>query len=185
MSKKTITLIDTYNNEGLTYADYVEECEMNEITPADEKSQEYYYWLSETVQSYTEDFFTNLRYMHDNETPVIVSGTLGLWDGVRQIYPVVFESTDYEQRSNGKWAYKNPALLNAIEKCISGMDDFKVELVEGEIIVHGYHHDGTNTFIINKISKKGMDPIMRAKEEGKHLTIKNYWVAKFRETDLW
>ncbi len=171
MSKKQITLIDTYNS-GLEYKDYVEYCELNEITPEPEGSNDYYEWEAEENQRYVEDFFENLRYVKF-DTPVIITGSLGLWNGRKEIYPMVVESTD------------KPSLYNAVKKCINGMDDFKVELSEGEIVVHGYHHDGTNIFTISKLSKKGIDPVLRAVEDGKHLQIKNYWIGKITETDLW
>ena len=171
MSKKQITLIDTYNS-GLEYKDYVEYCELNEITPEPEGSDDYYEWEAEENQRCVEDFFENLRYVKF-DTPVIITGSLGLWNGRKEIYPMVVESTD------------KPSLYNAVQKCINGMDDFKVELSEGEIVVHGYHHDGTNIFTISKLSKKGIDPVLRAVEDGKHLQIKNYWIGKITETDLW
>jgi hypothetical protein len=171
MSKKQITLIDTYNS-GLEYSDYVEYCELNEITPEPEGSNDYYEWEAEENQRYVEDFFENLRYVKF-DTPVIITGSLGLWNGRKEIYPMVVESTE------------KPSLYNAVMKCINGMDDFKVELSEGEIVVHGYHHDGTNIFTISKLSKKGIDPVLRAVEDGKHLQIKNYWIGKITETDLW
>lgn len=171
MSKKQFTLVDTYDS-GLTYADYVDFCEANEITPAPEDSNDYYEWESDETQRLAEDFFENLRYVKF-DTPVIITGSLGLWNGRKEIYPMVVESTD------------KPSLYNAVMKCVNGMDDFKVELSEGEIVVHGYHHDGTNIFTISKLSKKGIDPVLRAASEGKHLQIKNYWIGKITETDLW
>ena len=65
------------------------------------------------------------------------------------------------------------------------MDNFKVELSEGEIVVHGYHHDGTNIFTISKITNKAIDSVMKAANNGKHLQVKNYWIGKITETDLW
>jgi hypothetical protein len=171
MSKKQITLIDTYNS-GLEYSDYVEYCELNEITPEPEGSNDYYEWEAEENQRYVEDFFENLRYVKF-DTPVIITGSLGLWNGRKEIYPMVVESTD------------KPSLYNAVQKCINGMDDFKVELSEGEIVVHGYHHDGTNIFSIIKLTPRGIGYAQRAKEKGKHIEPKIEWKAKIRGTDLW
>ena len=171
MSKKQITLIDT-TDSGLTYQDYVEFCEANEITPSTEESDEYYEWESEETQQFAEDFFCNLKYVKF-DTPVIITGSLGLWNGRKEIYPMLVESSEH------------PSLYNAVMKCINGMDDFKVELSEGEIVVHGYHHDGTNIFTISKVSKKGIDQVRKIVEQGKHLQVKNYWIGKITETDLW
>lgn len=182
MSKKTFTLIDT-SNTGLEYKDYVENCELNEITPHPENSTEYWEWIAEQRNNNVEDFFLNLKYMRD-ATPVVVTGTLGLWNGKRSIYPMYIESKDYELNSQGKWVYMEKALYTAIQKCINGMDDFKVEYVEGEIVVHGYHHDGTNTFTIHKLSTKGQIAAFNAYCNCKTLKPKGYWYAKYREEDL-
>lgn len=183
MSKKVFTLIDTRENMGLEYKDYVENCEANERTPEPEDSSDYWEWVGDTKNIYVEDFFENLKYMRD-DTPVIITGTLGLWNGTREIYPVLMESSDYEQGANGKWMFKQKALSKAIKKCINGMDDFKVEYAEGEIVVHGYHHDGTNVFTIHKLSKKGQRSAFNAHDNSKTLDPKGYWYAKFSQEDL-
>ena len=59
--KKTIHLIDTFDC-GLEYADYVDFCEANEITPSDENSNDYYEWLGEERNRLVEDFFDNLKH---------------------------------------------------------------------------------------------------------------------------
>lgn len=183
MSKKQFTLIDT-TDLGLTYADYVDFCEANEITPEPEESNDYYNWLGEETNREIEDFFENLRYANCNETPVLITGTLGLWNGRKEIYPMMMESDDY-QTKDGKGRYMKPAIYLAVQKCINGMDDFKVEVSEGEIIVHGYHHDGTNVLTINKMSTRGIEMAHNYIENGKRLEPKSYWIAKFRETDLY
>jgi len=40
MEKQKFTLFSSYNDDGLTYQDYVEYCEMEKITPAEEDSEE-------------------------------------------------------------------------------------------------------------------------------------------------
>ena len=182
MSKKIFTLVDT--NETFDYADYVDFCVDNDITPDAENSDDYWNWVSEERNRLVDDFFINVKYAKYNEEPVMITGSLGLWNGRKEIYPVLVESTDYE-KVNDKWRYKNPAILNAIKKCINGMDDFKVEYANGEIVVHGYHHDGTNIFTINKLTAKGKRTICNAIEKGKAIDTKPYMFAKFTEADLW
>ena len=183
MSKKIFTLLDT--TEMLEYADYVNFCEANEITPEPENSDDYWNWVSEERQHNVEDFLLNLQYAKINEEPVMITGSLGLCDGRREIYPMLVKGSEYEKRNNGEWKYKNPAIKNAIEKCMNGMDDVKVEYANGDIVVHGYHHDGTNIFTIHKLSKKGMKIVLNAEENGKTIDPKPYMFGKFTEEDLW
>ena len=165
MSKKSFTLLDT--RCGYKYEDYVEYCEVNEITPEPEGSDDYYDWVSYERNLYIDTFFTNLRYARFNEEPVIITGSLGLWNG-----------------SNGEWKYNNPALMKAIKKCMNGMDDVLVEYINGEIVIHGYHHDGTNILTINKLTPKGKVTAYNAIKNGKVIEPKPYMFGKFTEEDL-
>lgn len=65
----------------------------------------------------------------DRGTPVTVNGSLGLWNGRREVKA------------------KEDDLWTAIEKCISGCDDFTIyQTGKHTLEVTGYHHDGTNSF---------------------------------------
>lgn len=184
MSKKIFTLLDT-TVTSFKYTDYVDFCEVNEITPEPENSDDYWNWVSEERQRNVDDFLLNLQYAKINDEPVMITGSLGLWNGTREIYPMLVEGSDYEKGNNGEWKYKNPAIKKAVEKCMNGMDDVKVEYANGEIVVYGYHHDGTNIFTINKLSKKGINVVLNAKEKGKTIDPKPYMFGKFTEEDLW
>ena len=75
-----------------------------------------------------------------NEIPVVITGKLGLWNGNPTINHV--ECKNIEE---------------AVYKCISDMDE--VEIYEdsyGNLHVDGYHHDGTNHFVIKKKTDKGI-----------------------------
>ena len=183
MSKKIFTLLDT--TETLEYADYIDFCEANEITPEPEDSSDYWNWVNEERSRDIDDFLTNLRYAKINEEPVLITGSLGLWNGRKEIYPMLIESSEYEQRKDGSWKYKNPAIMKAIQKCMNGMDDVKVEYANGEIVVHGYHHDGTNIFTIHKLSTKGKRTVFNANKKGKQIDPKPYMFGSFSEEDLW
>ena len=92
MSKKIFTLLDT--TETFEYAAYVDFCEANEITPEPEDSNDYWEWVSEERRLNVDDFLTNLRYAKINDEPVLITGTLGLWNGRKEIYPMLIESSD-------------------------------------------------------------------------------------------
>lgn len=124
-----ITYIDTYNNNGQTYSDYLEYCKENDLQPAPENSDIYFYWLNETTGFYTDDFFTNLEYTRFNDEIITIMGSCGTWRGRRDIQPV---------KCNG--------LTEAIKKCWGSCDDLKVTLNKGVLEVAALHHDGTNYF---------------------------------------
>lgn len=182
MSKKIFTLIDT--SSVLDYNDYVQFCADNEITPGKDGSDDYWNWVADQRNIEVDDFMLNLQYARINEEPVVITGSLGTWRGRVEIYPMIVESSEYEE-CNGKFRYKNPAILKAVQKCINGMDDFKVEYANGELVIHGYHHDGTNIFTINKLTPKGKVTVYNAKESGKQIDPKPYMFGKIRESDLW
>lgn len=166
--KKVVGLIDTYNH-GFTYNDYVDFCECNEIEADDENSNDYYEWLSEEISRQIEDFFDNLSY-GSVDYPLLITGTLGLWDGKKTIYPVKMESSDWAtkyKKHDGTYCdytrphFLNPSIKNAIKKCINGnsIEDFGVRFDNGIIEVDAMHHDGTNTFYIRKLSKRGLKKV--------------------------
>ena len=176
---KIITFIDT-NNLNLDYSDYVDYCVANEITPSTENSDDYWKWYSNERYFLVEDILTNLNNTKI-EDPVIITGTLGFWNGTKEIYPMLVESEDYDCTNH---RFSQTSLYRAISKCINGMDDFKIELANGDFIVTGYHHDGTNKLTISKLSKKGIVSATRANESGSRLSPKPYWFGKIRESDL-
>jgi len=74
-----------------------------------------------------------------DDTPVVILGNLGLWNGPHQVIP-----------------YECKSILEAVHKCIEDMDE--VEIYEdqyGNLKVDGYHHDGTNHFTIKRVTDKG------------------------------
>ena len=182
MSKKIFTLLDT--TETFDYEEYVEFCEANEITPDPDYSDGYWNWVSNEKQRMVDDLLLNLQDAKINDEPVMITGSIELWNGRKEIYPMLVESDGYEKRSNGEWKYNNPALMKAIKKCMNGMDDVLVEYINGEIVIHGYHHDGTNILTINKLTPKGKVTAYNAIKNGKVIEPKPYMFGKFTEEDL-
>lgn len=136
--KVEYTILTTDN--GLTYEDYIDWCECNETEPKGRNSEEYFDFLYETDAMYYEDDRIDLKYSKLNERSFIIDGSLGLWDGRREIKPVI---------CNG--------LLNAIDKCIGSCDavDVKLNTKDGVIYVKAPHHDGTNCFTLRLLNKNG------------------------------
>lgn len=71
----------------------------------------------------------------------VVTGTLDRWNGQRQI-----EATRYTY------------LKEAFQACIGRSTDFlEVRFIQGMLHVSASHHDGTNSFEIHALNKKGAE----------------------------
>jgi len=191
--RECVTLIDTYNNDGLTYEDYREDCEENDREPEAEDSNDYYEWLSDTTTRYWEDFQANLKYSKA-DYPLMITGSLGLWNGRPDMYPILVESEDWVTHyKNWKGEiveyhthhYDNPSILKAILKCLGSCDDIKVRFNDGVVEVDALHHDGTNCFYIRKLSKKGLAAVEAANNRGEdEYKPKDWWFSRIKRDEL-
>lgn len=116
-------------SDRYSYEDYLDYCEGNRMTPAEDGSAVFYEWCQEDAESCFLEDLENIKEFYDE--PVIVRGTLGLWDGKHEIVPSRKES-----------------VYDAIKDCYSGCEDVDVEWDDGVIVVRAYHHDGCNVFEI-------------------------------------
>lgn len=130
--------IDT---DDFSREDYEEWCEMNDIEPTDDEDDFFDYCAEETEANFEADI-DNIEHCKEYNVPVVVTGTLGLWWGHPEIEPERMES-----------------VYDAILKCVDKADYVEVEWNDGEIKVYATHHDGTNCFTINALSKKGITKI--------------------------
>lgn len=148
----------TYDYEA--YKDY---CYNNGIEPGDKYSNEYYGWLNDAHNREWCDFVENLSCSESNLTPVIITGQVGLWDGTHDVYSIRCDT-----------------ILDAVKKCFSTCDDIHVSMDNGVIKVSAYHHDGTNTFEIHKLSSKGLKATSKWENLKQYkIAPKGYWFAKF------
>lgn len=154
MKNRKITYLDTYNNDGLTYEDYKEWCEVNDCEPLGEDGEDFYNWLHEETNMNVECFFENLKYSKDNDRRCVISGRLGLWHGRPTIEPVMCED-----------------LEEAIRKCWGRCDDVEVVLENGVIYVNAMHHDGTNCFEIRPLTARGAQKML----DGEDICPGNHW----------
>lgn len=77
--------------------------------------------------------------MIDNSACCVIVGTLGLWHGAKEIYPV-----------------KVDCLTDAVKECLNKADDAKVSLMsDGTIQVEASHHDGSNSYTIIGLNRDG------------------------------
>ena len=133
----------TNSTDGFDYDEYVDFCEVNGIEPQGEDSDAFYEWCEEESQVNFECDMENIKDCKQYNVPVVVTGSLGLWDGRHEIVPTRMDS-----------------VYDAIQKCISNDICYvDVEYNDGEIKVSAAHHDGTNHFTINALSKKGIEKV--------------------------
>ena len=128
------------STEEWSYEDYKEFCEEMGITPAPEGSDKYYEAVCRQRNNDWDDFEANMKYAGMNNTPCMITGTLGLWNGRPDIIPV-----------------KCDTIMDAIHKCLDNGYSYDCDIVlnDGHIDVNVHHHDGTNCFEIHLLSKRG------------------------------
>ena len=182
--KKVVVLYDS--SEDFPYEDYVEFCEMNDIEPAGENSQDYWDWVSQTRSDYYDDLMSNLSWTKI-DSPVMITGSLGLWDGKHDIFPVVVKSDGYGKKfSDGYTGYDTPSMKSAIQKCCDGRDTLNVEVKfeDGKIVVYAHHHDGCNVFEIHVLSEKGCKLSDEAAENGENCCPDETWFTPIAFDDI-
>lgn len=178
--RKTIFSTD-YSN--YRYEDYLEYCELDGCEAGTEDSMDYYNWVSDMIDFDINDTFADFNIKQDANTTVIITGTLGLWNGRPDIEPVFVESDRIYNYSTGKNTY-NSALTLAIKKCMDGMNDIDCYLDDetGYIEVIGHHHDGSNHFYIWKLSEFGKNT--KANSEDDDYVVTKEWFEPFKEEEL-
>lgn len=123
---------------GLDYEAYKEFCEINDIEPSAEDSKNFYEWQGHEMHIEFNDVLREIRlYDKKHYGHYYVDANLGLWNGRKSGFNV-FDS-----------------LTDAVWACIENMDYIKIELFEdGSIEIRAIHHDGTNCFMIYKMSEE-------------------------------
>lgn len=84
------------------------------------------------------DAFMELIKVRHNEGTFIIYGDLGLWHG---------RKTGYK---------RTETLTSALYACFEDLANFIIKDEDGELIVSGSHHDGSNTFTIRKVTDRGL-----------------------------
>lgn len=152
------------NDEGFDYADYVDWCKVNHRKPCGEDSGDFQCWKEDETQTNYEDDMDNIKTCKQYNIPVLITGTVGRWNGNFEILPVHKDS-----------------VADAIKRCI-GSDDLDVEVFfdDGKIEFYGHHHDATNHFTIRALSKKGYDKVTRAMDSMRDLHLEDYTDKDFK-----
>ena len=181
MSRKTTGFTIYDSRDTFDYDDYVDWCNDNNIEPAGEDSTDYWDWVSETNNAYYDDMMSNLSHTKI-DCPLMIVGDLGLWNGRRTIRPVPILPDGYSTK------YKDhvPTMKAAIKRCCEGRStlDVDVHYEDGHIKVCEHHHDGTNTFYIRKLSKKGIKGMEAAERRYEDCNPKEWWFSKIRISEI-
>ena len=131
-----VTLCDTTYIPD--YEEYKENCEVNEIEPQGEGSDDYWDFVSESCSIEYDTFILNMHDSVQAKQPCLLTGSCGLWDGTREIMP-----------------YKFSNVISAIVKAYKSCDDLIVKQEDGVIKVESFHHDGRNRFEIRPLTEHG------------------------------
>ena len=133
---KPYVLFDS--REERTYEDYLDFCKANNIEPQGEDSEDYHEIVEEMKSWDYNDLLSNIKHCVYNRQKWVAEGTLGLWNGQREIVPKVFDS-----------------LFEAIIACTHRCDYIKITKNHRTIEVEATHHDGTNYFTLKCLSDLG------------------------------
>lgn len=85
-----------------------------------------------------EEFIEEIEYSDVAQRPCVVCGTVGTWQGDRAICAKRFDN-----------------MKDAIYACVNHCDEVVISQRASNILVDGYHHDGTNHLEIHVLNDKG------------------------------
>lgn len=86
-----------------------------------------------------EEFIEEIEYSDVAQRHSVVCGTVGTWQGDRAICAKRFDN-----------------MKDAIYACVNHCDEVVISQRASNILVDGYHHDGTNHFEIHVLNDKGV-----------------------------
>lgn len=96
-----------------------------------------YHEMEEERRREWDDFKADMEYVF-NKDSYLLTGTCGRWDGPAQ---------------GGKFIHSLDDLL----ECIKHLDYVKFYDENGHFFIRGYHHDGSDSYEMKKLTKKGYE----------------------------
>lgn len=133
----TIKTVILSTEERPTYQDYLDWCKATDETPENEDSESFFSWQEQQAETEFESKMKEIEDFEDYSTTVLVEGTLGRWNGQKEIIPTEFGSV-------------SKALKTCVERCA----DLTVEYDNGMLKVKAFHHDGVNLYTIRKKDRR-------------------------------
>lgn len=177
--KKTVFNILTNRTDGWdtdeVYADYVENCEINGIEPAEKGSSEYWEWVYEEIEESISCDLDNMQYSKIKDRVFAITGKVGLWWGTPTI--------------------KTKCVRGLVEtvKAVWGDGDrhFNIELdtEKGIITARLWSHDdpcGNTQFEVRMLNRNGEKWLAAAEERGEEdeIEINNRWWSKITDIGM-
>lgn len=149
-------LIDTYNRDADDYVeDFEEYCLDNEFVIEGEGTDmeglylggkvTFWDWYYRTMNEEDNDFWDGFRLAIKNEplfTRCVITGNLGLWNGRKTIVPTLVDN-----------------LYDAVIKCLTDCELYKLTIKDNVLYVEGSHHDGRNSFEIRLVNSDNYDKL--------------------------
>ena len=149
-------LIDTYDRDADDYVeDFEEFCNENEFTIKGEGTDmeglylggkvTFWDWYFQTTNEEDNDFWEGFRLAIKNEplyTRCVITGNLGLWNGRKTIVPTLVDN-----------------LYDAVMKCLTDCELYKLTIKDNVLYVKGSHHDGNNSFEIRLVNSDNYDKL--------------------------
>jgi len=130
-----VTILNTFVNEE-DYREMYEDWH--------EEGESLFDFAQRRIEFECDDFWNNLRAVKDSSyiDYYVVTGELGLWNGIHTIVPVTFNN-----------------LYDALSKCATDAYDIVVKYEDNAIKFECHHHDGVNCFEVRNLSFDDYDKI--------------------------
>jgi len=123
--------------DEFSYSDYVEYCDGNGIEPEAEDSSAFHAWCEDQAAIDFQEDLDQLMASPYVQRPILITGTIGCWDGRLHIVPEIEDSFE-----------------KAYRRCLDGSDDVTLRYNRRGIHMEGTHHDGMNIFMMYLVSDR-------------------------------
>ena len=130
---KTIELFDS--EREVSFEEIKDHCEANEIPVPEEDSDKWWDIVNDIREWDCDDFRSDACY-HFDLGLCLVKGYAGLWNG---------------NAEGGKVMRIN----SANDLFFMDVDRVRVTLEDDGLVVYGYHHDGTNRYVVYQLTERG------------------------------
>lgn len=128
--------IELFDSERSVSLDEIKDyCQNNEREVPTEGSQDYYDIVSEIQRWDTEDFQSDCA-LHFDLGQCLVAGYAGLW---------------YGNAAGGKVM----RIDSGADLFCMDVDRLRVVLEDDGLVLYGYHHDGTNRYVVRQLNERG------------------------------
>ena len=127
-----------FDNRNINYEELLEE--YNNLVEEENIAKDIYddnfqMWVDDMIDMDWYNFLLDLKHQIGYDTPCVVFGTVGRWNGNFEIAPT------------------HLTVWEAINKCTSEIQYVTIELNDGVINIDASHHDGLNHYTIHILNQ--------------------------------